>query len=95
VLLVDEPAEHLDPTTADALLTELLADGATIVVVTHRLAGLAAVDEILVLDGGTVAARGSHDELVSGHPPYREAWLAQQPLGVESVAQPAALAGPL
>ncbi|MFF2141997.1 thiol reductant ABC exporter subunit CydD [Kitasatospora sp. NPDC058190] len=69
VLVLDEPAEHLDLPTADALTADLLAatEGRTTVLITHRLAGLddAAVDEVLVLDGGRVAERGRWSELVA------------------------------
>ncbi|MGW3039824.1 thiol reductant ABC exporter subunit CydD [Kitasatospora sp. NPDC001159] len=69
VLVLDEPAEHLDLPTADALTTDLLAatEGRTTVLITHRLAGLddATVDEVLVLDGGRVAERGRWSELVA------------------------------
>lgn len=80
LLLVDEPAEHLDPATADAVVRDLLTrptgwDGAPrgVVVVTHRLAPLAAADEVLWLADGTVAARGTHDQLLEGAAGYREA----------------------
>ncbi len=64
VLLLDEPAEHLDLPTADALTADLLAAtaGRTTLLITHRLAGLAApgaVDEILVLDHGRIVERGT------------------------------------
>ncbi|MFJ9447770.1 thiol reductant ABC exporter subunit CydD [Kitasatospora sp. NPDC101235] len=69
VLVLDEPAEHLDLPTADALTADLLAatEGRTTVLITHRLAGLddATVDEVLVLDGGRVAERGRWSELVA------------------------------
>ncbi|WP_371517797.1 thiol reductant ABC exporter subunit CydD [Kitasatospora sp. NBC_01300] len=69
VLVLDEPAEHLDLPTADALTTDLLAatEGRTTVLITHRLAGLddTTVDEVLVLDGGRVAERGRWSELVA------------------------------
>ncbi|GAB2802726.1 hypothetical protein GCM10027176_04210 [Actinoallomurus bryophytorum] len=77
VLLLDEPAEGLDLTTADRLVTDLLGDGRTVVLVTHRLAPLAAADEIVVLDRGKVAQRGSHDELVDKAGPYRDLWEAE------------------
>jgi ABC-type transport system involved in Fe-S cluster assembly fused permease/ATPase subunit len=48
------------------------------VLVTHRLAGLTDVDEILVLAGGRIVQRGTHDELVSEPGWYREAWLSQR-----------------
>ncbi|WP_327396082.1 thiol reductant ABC exporter subunit CydD [Streptomyces phaeochromogenes] len=66
VLVLDEPAEHLDLATADALTADLLAatEGRTTLLITHRLAGLEAVDEVIVLDGGCVVQRGAYGELV-------------------------------
>ena len=64
VLLLDEPTEHLDPATADALLRDLLALPKTLLLVTHRLGGLEAVDEIVVLDGGRAIERGTWAELM-------------------------------
>ncbi|WP_373466720.1 ATP-binding cassette domain-containing protein [Streptomyces umbrinus] len=68
VLVLDEPAEHLDLATADALTADLLAatEGRTTLLITHRLAGLEAVDEVIVLDGGCVVERGAYGELVRG-----------------------------
>ncbi|MFF9343678.1 thiol reductant ABC exporter subunit CydC [Streptomyces sp. NPDC014773] len=77
VLLLDEPTEALDPETADAVTARLLARPAgdrTTVWVTHRLSGLAAADEIVVLEGGRVTQHGTHDELVAGPGYYRDAW---------------------
>ncbi|MBE1532410.1 thiol reductant ABC exporter subunit CydC [Actinomadura algeriensis] len=76
VLLLDEPAEHLDTETADALTADLLeaTEGRTTLLVTHRLAGLDAVDEIVVLDRGRVADRGTHAELVARPGIYRSMW---------------------
>jgi ATP-binding cassette subfamily C protein CydCD len=61
VLVLDEPAEHLDLATADALTADLLAatEGRTTVLITHRLRGLEAVDEVVVLDEGRVVQRGT------------------------------------
>ncbi|MGP9019754.1 thiol reductant ABC exporter subunit CydD [Streptomyces sp. BR1] len=65
VLVLDEPAEHLDLATADALSADLLraTEGRTTVLVTHRLRGLDAVDEVVVLDAGRIVQRGAYDEL--------------------------------
>ncbi|MEU2389209.1 thiol reductant ABC exporter subunit CydD [Streptomyces sp. NPDC007369] len=73
VLVLDEPAEHLDLATADALTADLLAatEGRSTVLITHRLAGLEAVDEVFVLDGGAVAQRGSFAELAVVEGPLR------------------------
>lgn len=74
VLVLDEPAEHLDLPTADALTADLLAatEGRTTLLITHRLAGLAAVDEVIVLAAGRVAQRGAYAELSVVEGPFRE-----------------------
>ncbi|WP_329590801.1 thiol reductant ABC exporter subunit CydD [Streptomyces sp. NBC_01362] len=73
VLVLDEPAEHLDLATADALTADLVAatEGRTTVLITHRLQGLEAVDEVLVLDGGRVVQRGPYADLAAGEGPLR------------------------
>ncbi|MFV0134903.1 thiol reductant ABC exporter subunit CydD [Streptomyces sp. HMX87] len=74
VLVLDEPAEHLDLPTADALTADLLAatEGRTTLLITHRLAGLEAVDEVIVLDEGRVVQRGTFAELAAVVGPLRE-----------------------
>ncbi|MFI1952735.1 thiol reductant ABC exporter subunit CydD [Streptomyces xinghaiensis] len=73
VLVLDEPAEHLDLATADALTADLLAatEGRTTVLITHRLAGLEDVDEVVVLDRGRAVQRGTYAELASADGPFR------------------------
>ncbi|MEI7034045.1 thiol reductant ABC exporter subunit CydD [Streptomyces pratensis] len=73
VLVLDEPAEHLDLPTADALTSDLLAatQGCATVLITHRLTGLDAVDEVLVLDAGRVVQRGPYAELAAEDGPLR------------------------
>jgi ABC-type multidrug transport system fused ATPase/permease subunit len=67
VLVLDEPGEHLDVETADALTADLLdaTRGRTTLLITHRLAGLEDVDEIVFLDAGRVVERGTHAALVA------------------------------
>ena len=76
VLVLDEPAEHLDQRAADAMTADLLAltTGRSTVLITHRLAGLEAVDEVVVLDAGRVVERGTHDELLTAGGRYYELW---------------------
>ncbi|HEY3703300.1 MAG TPA: thiol reductant ABC exporter subunit CydC, partial [Acidimicrobiales bacterium] len=76
VLVLDEPAEHLDQPAADAMTADLLdlTSGRSTVLITHRLAGLDAVDEVVVLDEGRVVERGTHDELLGGGGRYAELW---------------------
>ncbi|MFH8976481.1 thiol reductant ABC exporter subunit CydD [Streptomyces sp. NPDC017890] len=73
VLVLDEPAEHLDLPTADALTADLLAatEGRTTLLITHRLAGLGAVDEVIVLDEGRVVQRGTYADLAAVPGPLR------------------------
>ena len=67
VLILDEPGEHLDTATADALTADLFdaTRGRTTLLITHRLTGLEQVDEIVVLDRAVVAERGTHAQLVA------------------------------
>jgi thiol reductant ABC exporter CydC subunit len=76
VLVLDEPGEHLDTATADAIVADVLdasSERAT-VLITHRLAGLEAADEVIVLDSGRVAERGTHAELIARGGTYSEVW---------------------
>lgn len=63
IVVLDEPGEHLDVETADALMTDLLSatEGRTTLIITHRASGLDEVDEIVVLDRGRIAERIGHE----------------------------------
>ncbi|MET8082587.1 thiol reductant ABC exporter subunit CydC [Micromonospora sp. NPDC005237] len=81
VLVLDEPTEGLDPAAADAVLASALAGtpaGHSVLLISHRLSGLADLDEIVVLDGGRVIQRGRHAELVATPGWYRDQWLLQE-----------------
>ncbi|MEU7917697.1 thiol reductant ABC exporter subunit CydC [Micromonospora zamorensis] len=80
VLVLDEPTEGLDPAAADAVLASTLAAtpaGHSVLLISHRLSGLAELDEIVVLDGGRVIQRGRHADLVAAPGWYRDQWLLQ------------------
>lgn len=83
VLICDEPGEHLDIETADALVADLLAADPeqAILLITHRLQGLDAVDEILVLDNGRVLERGRHAELLARGGAFARMWERESGLG--------------
>ena len=80
VVILDEPAEHLDTATGDALIRDLveITWGRTTVMITHRLAGLDAMDEIVVLHAGRVVERGTHGELVAAEGPYAAQWVRER-----------------
>jgi ATP-binding cassette subfamily C protein CydC len=73
-LLLDEPTEGLDPATEHDLMAALLrlTTGRSVLLITHRLAGLDAMDEVLLLDRGAVVERGTHRELMQRSRRYRE-----------------------
>ncbi|MCI1898271.1 MAG: cysteine/glutathione ABC transporter ATP-binding protein/permease CydC [Enterobacter sp.] len=67
LMLLDEPTEGLDATTESQIL-DLLAQvmkDKTVLMVTHRLRGLANFDQIIVMDNGQIIEQGSHAELLA------------------------------
>ena len=67
LMLLDEPTEGLDATTENQIL-ELLADvmqNKTLLMVTHRLRGLARFNQIIVMDNGQIIEQGNHTELLA------------------------------
>jgi thiol reductant ABC exporter CydC subunit len=83
VLVLDEPGEHLDTQTADAIVADLLSitEGRTTLLITHRLKGIEEVDEVLVLDHGRVLERGTHGELLTLDGRYAELWRRERETG--------------
>jgi thiol reductant ABC exporter CydC subunit len=67
ILILDEPGEHLDTATADALVADLLdvTRTRTTLLITHRLVGLEQVDEILAIEQGRIVERGTHKQLAT------------------------------
>jgi ATP-binding cassette subfamily C protein CydC len=74
LILLDEPTAHLDAATEAALLETLhtALAGRSVIWVTHRLVGMEWMDEIMVLAGGRVMARGTHAELLAAKGLYRQ-----------------------
>jgi len=80
VLVLDEPTAHLDPGQRRTLAADLLtvSAGRSTLLITHDLAGLDQVDEIVVLDHGRVAERGTHAQLIRSGGTYQRLWEASQ-----------------
>ena len=80
VLLLDEPTAGLDPLTETAVLERIfrLFAGRSLLLITHRLEGLAAMDEIVVLDGGRVVEKGRHADLLARQGLYARLWRQQR-----------------
>jgi ABC-type multidrug transport system fused ATPase/permease subunit len=74
ILILDDATSSVDATTEAAIkagLREAMADRTTFVIA-HRLSTVSLADEIVVLDGGRIVDRGSHEELMEGCGFYRE-----------------------
>ena len=66
VLILDEATSSLDTQTEAAVAAELerLAEGRTTITIAHRLSTVRDADQIVVLDGGRIVERGTHDQLM-------------------------------
>ena len=80
VLIFDEATSALDSANERAIQAELksAAQGKTALVIAHRLSTVADAHEIVVLDGGRVAERGTHVDLLTRGGRYAEMWRLQQ-----------------
>jgi ATP-binding cassette, subfamily B, bacterial IrtB/YbtQ len=80
IVLLDEATAALDPeneTHIQAAIGELVKNR-TVVVIAHRLNTITRADRIIVLDQGTVAQEGQHEELMDRGGLYRRLWDEQQ-----------------
>ncbi|WP_396041854.1 ABC transporter ATP-binding protein [Aeromicrobium sp. UC242_57] len=77
LLVMDDATSAVDPEVEQRILKALAAhtsdsEGPTVLVVAYRKATIALADEVVFLDDGAIAARGSHDELVASSAAYRD-----------------------
>ena len=74
ILILDDATSSVDATTEAAIksgLQEAMA-GRTTFVIAHRLSTVSLADEVIVMDGGAIVDRGTHEELLAGCGFYRE-----------------------
>jgi len=74
ILILDDATSSVDATTESRIKEALreVMEGRTTFVIAHRLSTISLADEIVVLESGRVAARGTHAELLTSSPLYRE-----------------------
>ena len=79
ILVLDEATSALDSRTEQAIQETLdrMAESRTTVMIAHRLSTIVNADQIIVLDEGRVAERGSHEELLERGGLYAELWQRQ------------------
>jgi ATP-binding cassette subfamily B protein len=79
ILVLDEATSALDSRTEQAIQDTLdrVSQSRTTIVIAHRLSTVVGADQIVVLDGGRVAERGTHEELLERGGLYAELWYRQ------------------
>lgn len=81
IVILDEPTVGLDPITEAELLKTIFETlkGKTILWVTHHLTGVENMDRILLLDHGSIAMEGSHQQLLKSEERYRRLYKLDRP----------------
>ncbi|MEO7365334.1 MAG: ABC transporter ATP-binding protein/permease [Sphingomicrobium sp.] len=79
ILILDEATSALDSRTEQAIQDTLdrVSQNRTTIVIAHRLSTVVGADQIVVLDNGRVAERGTHEQLLEGNGLYAELWYRQ------------------
>lgn len=79
ILILDEATSALDSEVESAIQEQLknLMHGKTVLAVAHRLSTIAALDRLVVLDGGQIVETGTHAELLEGRGLYSRLWERQ------------------
>ena len=80
ILILDEPTASLDTVTAAGIskTLESLSKERTIICVTHNLSSVVQADQIFVINGGEVAERGTHSQLLAQQGQYYHLWQKQE-----------------
>jgi len=80
VKILDEPTAALDPVSESRVYEEFekLMAGRTTIFISHRLGSTKLADEIIVIDNGRIAERGSHSELMNANGQYAEMFESQR-----------------
>lgn len=89
IYVFDEATSNVDA-ASEAAIGEVIASLAgdhTVIVVAHRLSAIVGADQILVLERGRIAERGTHDELLADAGVYARMWNSQERLSAYAYAE--------
>lgn len=80
IIVLDEATSAMDPITERAIQEAIanLEDGRSVIVIAHCLRTVIDADEIIVMDQGRIAAKGTHNQLLESDPLYQRLWTAQE-----------------
>ena len=85
VLILDDSFSALDFRTETKVRHSVLSGDRTVILISQRTGAMMSMDRVIVLDRGRIAGIGSHDELLSSCPIYREIYLSQYGGSNESI----------
>jgi subfamily B ATP-binding cassette protein MsbA len=90
ILILDEATSSLDSESEEMIQDALrrLREGRTTFVIAHRLSTIRSADQILVLEGGEIVERGTHDELLARQGRYRQLYDKQYKLETNRFVNP-------
>ena len=78
VLILDDATSALDMETEKQIQHNLKqSEDMTRIIIAHRISAVRDADEIIVLEGGTIAERGTHEMLMQGPTRYHDTWNVQ------------------
>ena len=78
VLILDDATSALDMETEKQIQHNLKqSEDMTRIIIAHRISAVRDADEIIVLEGGTIAERGTHETLMQGSTRYHDTWNVQ------------------
>ena len=83
ILILDDSTSAVD-TKTDSLIRKAFRDyipNTTKIIIAQRVASVEDADKIIIMDGGTISAFGTHQELLNSNPIYQELYISQKKVG--------------
>ena len=80
ILILDDSTSAVDSATEAAIRQSFASNlkDTTVIIIAQRISSVQYADEILILDDGRIAGRGTHEQLLAGNTIYQEIYRSQQ-----------------